>query len=59
MIDQLITPFLWFDKQAEEAAQLYTSIFPNSRIVNVVRYGPAGPGPEGSASPVPTCAGIS
>ena len=37
-----ITPFLWFDGQAEEAAELYTSIFPNSRIVSVSRYGDAG-----------------
>jgi predicted 3-demethylubiquinone-9 3-methyltransferase (glyoxalase superfamily) len=45
---QKITPFLWFDKQAEEAANFYVSIFKNSRIVNVVRYGEAGPGPKGS-----------
>ena len=37
-----ITPFLWFDHQAEEAATLYTSIFPNSRIVKITRYGEAG-----------------
>ncbi len=43
-----ITPFLWFDGQAEEAAALYTSIFPNSRIVEVSRCGDAGPGPKGS-----------
>ncbi len=42
-----ITPFLWFDTQAEEAARFYTTVFPNSRIRDVVRYGPAGPGPEG------------
>ncbi|HEY6054671.1 MAG TPA: VOC family protein [Gaiellaceae bacterium] len=47
-----INPFLWFDTQAEEAADLYTSIFPNSRIVDVARYGPAGPGPEGSVMTV-------
>ena len=46
---QKITPFLWFDHQAEEAAAFYTSIFPNSKIVKVVRCGPAGPGPAGSA----------
>jgi len=46
---QKITPFLWFDRQAEEAAGFYTSIFPNSKIVKVVRCGPAGPGPAGSA----------
>ncbi len=45
---QKITPFLWFDHQAEEAASFYTSIFPNSKIVRVVRYGKAGPGPAGS-----------
>jgi predicted 3-demethylubiquinone-9 3-methyltransferase (glyoxalase superfamily) len=43
-----ITPFLWFDTQAEEAAQFYTSIFKGSRILDVTRYGPAGPGPSGS-----------
>ena len=37
-----ITPFLWFADQAEEAATLYTSIFPNSRIVKITRYGEAG-----------------
>jgi len=37
-----ITPFLWFADQAEEAAELYTSIFANSRIVSVARYGDAG-----------------
>jgi predicted 3-demethylubiquinone-9 3-methyltransferase (glyoxalase superfamily) len=41
------TPCLWFDTQGEEAAAFYTSVFPNSRITEVVRYGPAGPGPEG------------
>lgn len=44
-----ITPFLWFDTQAEEAAEFYVSIFPNSRITEVSRYGEAGPGPVGSA----------
>ena len=47
-----ITPFLWFDTQAEEAAQFYVSIFNNSKIVNVTRYGEAGPGPKGSAMTV-------
>jgi predicted 3-demethylubiquinone-9 3-methyltransferase (glyoxalase superfamily) len=42
-----ITPFLWFDDQAEAAANLYISLFPNSRITGELRYGPAGPGPEG------------
>jgi predicted 3-demethylubiquinone-9 3-methyltransferase (glyoxalase superfamily) len=49
---QKITPFLWFDHQAEEAAEFYTSIFPNSKIVKVLRYGAAGPGPAGSAMTV-------
>jgi predicted 3-demethylubiquinone-9 3-methyltransferase (glyoxalase superfamily) len=42
-----IAPCLWFDTEGEEAARFYTSIFPNSRIVNVTRYGPAGPREEG------------
>ena len=42
-----ITPFLWFDTQAEEAAELYTSVFENSRILDVARYGEAGPRPAG------------
>jgi predicted 3-demethylubiquinone-9 3-methyltransferase (glyoxalase superfamily) len=45
---QKITPFLWFDTQAEEAAKFYASIFPNSRILKTARYGEAGPGPKGS-----------
>ena len=45
---QKITPFLWFDSNAEAAAQLYTSIFKNSKILAVSRYGDAGPGPKGS-----------
>jgi predicted 3-demethylubiquinone-9 3-methyltransferase (glyoxalase superfamily) len=49
---QSITPWLWFDTQAEEAAEFYASIFDNSRILDVTRYGPAGPGPEGSAMTV-------
>ncbi len=44
-----ITPFLWFEGEAEEAAEFYVSIFPNSRIDDVSRYGDAGPGPSGSA----------
>ncbi|HEX4142084.1 MAG TPA: VOC family protein [Pirellulales bacterium] len=48
MAIQLITPFLWFDHQAEEAANFYASIFPDSRVVKVVRCGKAGPGPPGS-----------
>jgi len=49
---QKITPFLWFDHQAEEAASFYVSIFPNSKVVKVLRYGEAGPGPVGSAMTV-------
>ncbi len=49
---QKITPFLWYDTQAEEAANFYVSIFKNSRILNVSRYGDAGPGPKGSAMSV-------
>jgi predicted 3-demethylubiquinone-9 3-methyltransferase (glyoxalase superfamily) len=45
---QKITPFLWFDNQAEEAANFYTSIFKNSKIGTVSRYGEAGSGPKGS-----------
>jgi predicted 3-demethylubiquinone-9 3-methyltransferase (glyoxalase superfamily) len=43
-----ITTFLWFDKQAEEAAKFYTSIFPNSKNTGVSRYGAGGPRPAGS-----------
>jgi predicted 3-demethylubiquinone-9 3-methyltransferase (glyoxalase superfamily) len=45
---QTITPFLWFDGQAEEAMNFYASIFKNSKIGKVSRYGDAGPGPKGS-----------
>ena len=44
---QKITTFLWFDNQAEEAIDFYTSIFRNSRKGNVARYGDTGPGPKG------------
>lgn len=44
---QKITPFLWFDRQAEEAMNFYVSIFRNSRVLTVNRYGEAGPGPKG------------
>jgi len=44
---QKITPFLWFDSNAEEAVRFYVSTFPNSRVVNEARYGDAGPGPKG------------
>jgi len=49
---QKITPFLWFDSQAEEAAKFYVSVFGNSRILKIVRYGEAGPGPAGSVMTV-------
>ena len=42
-----ITPCLWFDTEGEEAATFYTSVFPDSRIVEIARYGSAGPRPEG------------
>ena len=45
---QKITTFLWFDNQAEQAVNLYVSLFKNSKIVSVARYGEAGPGPAGS-----------
>jgi len=44
---QKITPFLWFNDQAEEAMNFYTSIFKDSKIGSVTRYGDAGPGPKG------------
>ncbi|MDB5282624.1 MAG: 3-demethylubiquinone-9 3-methyltransferase [Bacteroidota bacterium] len=45
---QKITPFLWYDGNAEEAINFYTSIFKDSKIVSLTRYGDAGPGPKGS-----------
>ena len=45
---QKIVPFLWFDGQADEAVNFYTSIFKNATITSVTRYGDAGPGPKGS-----------
>ena len=45
---QKITPFLWFDNQAEEAMNFYVSIFKNSKVGRVTRYGEAGPGPKGT-----------
>jgi predicted 3-demethylubiquinone-9 3-methyltransferase (glyoxalase superfamily) len=47
-----LTPCLWFDTQGEEAATFYTSVFPNSRILEISRYGAAGPGLEGSVMTV-------
>ena len=49
---QRITPFLWFDSQAEEAARFYVSVFKNSKILSISRYGEAGPGPAGSVMTV-------
>jgi predicted 3-demethylubiquinone-9 3-methyltransferase (glyoxalase superfamily) len=49
---QKIMPFLWFEHQAEEAAKFYASIFPNSKITKLTRYGAAGPGPTGSVMTV-------
>ena len=49
---QKITPFLWFDTQAEEAVKFYISIFKPSKITNIARYGEAGPGPKGSVMTV-------
>src|SRR4051794_40864566 len=51
-IKQKITPFLWFDSNAEEAANLYVSIFKDSKILEVARYGDSGPGPKGSVMTV-------
>jgi predicted 3-demethylubiquinone-9 3-methyltransferase (glyoxalase superfamily) len=47
-----ITPWLWFDTEAEEAATFWTGLFPNSRIVEITRYGAAGPREEGSVMTV-------
>lgn len=49
---QKITPFLWFDNNAEEAVNFYVSLLPDSRIVALTRYGDAGPGPKGQAMTV-------
>lgn len=46
---QLISPCLWFDDEAEEAAEFYTSLFPDSTVLDVSRYGPDAPLPEGTA----------
>ena len=47
-----ISPFLWFNSEAEQAANFYVSVFPNSKILSVARYGEAGPGPKGSVMTV-------
>lgn len=49
---QKIVPFLWFNDQAEEAMNHYVSIFPDSKVLNVMRYGDAGPGPKGTVMAV-------
>jgi len=49
---QKITPCLWFDTEGEDAARFYTSVFPNSRIVDMAHYGSAGPRPEGTVMAV-------
>src|SRR5438067_2096658 len=49
---QKITPFLWYDNQAEEAANFYVSIFKNSKVLEVTRYGDTGPGPKDSVMTV-------
>jgi predicted 3-demethylubiquinone-9 3-methyltransferase (glyoxalase superfamily) len=49
---QKVTPCLWFDTQGEEAARFYTSVFPNSRILDIAHYGAAGPRPEGTVMTV-------
>jgi len=49
---QKISPFLWFDSQAEDAAKFYISVFKNSKILHISRYGKVGPGPAGSVMTV-------
>jgi predicted 3-demethylubiquinone-9 3-methyltransferase (glyoxalase superfamily) len=49
---QKITPFLWFDGKAEEAMTFYVSVFKNSKVGRVMRYGSAGPGPKGKVMSV-------
>lgn len=51
-MQQKITPFLWFNNNAEEAIEFYTSIFKNSKIINMSRYGDAGPGQKGKVMSV-------
>jgi predicted 3-demethylubiquinone-9 3-methyltransferase (glyoxalase superfamily) len=52
MTGQKITPFLWFDDQAEEAATFYDGVFPNSKTPKTLCYGASGPGPPGSVMTV-------
>jgi predicted 3-demethylubiquinone-9 3-methyltransferase (glyoxalase superfamily) len=49
---QKVTPFLWFDHQADEAAAFYTSVFPNSRVTGVTHYGEGAPIPAGTVMTV-------
>ena len=49
---QKITPFLWFDHQAEEAAKFYVSLFKNSKVLNIARYGEGAPMPKGTVMTV-------
>ena len=49
---QKITPWLWFDTEGEEAARFYASVFPNSEVGEITRYGSAGPRPEGTVMTV-------
>ncbi len=49
---QTITPFLWFDNQAEEAMNFYCSVFKDSRVINISRYGEGAPGPAGTVMTV-------
>ena len=51
-INQKIIPHLWFDNNAEEAVNYYVSLFVNSKITKIARYGDAGPGPKGSVMSV-------
>jgi predicted 3-demethylubiquinone-9 3-methyltransferase (glyoxalase superfamily) len=51
-VSEKITPWLWFDTEGEEAAEFYTSVFPNSKIGQISRYGSAGPRPEGTVMTV-------
>lgn len=48
----MLTPCLWFDTQGEDAATFYVSVFPNSKILDIARYGAAGPRPEGTVMTV-------
>ena len=47
-IEHKLNPFLWFDTQAEDAVKFYTTVFKNSKVGTIARYGKAGPGPDGS-----------